>query len=493
MAASPTVIDLFAGGGGTSTGTVQSFQSRGHEKITLTALNHDRYAIETHRINYPWATHYQQDIKKVNPTEVADPYELDLLVAAPSCQGFSVARGGKVMSKKTRESREQAQSVAFWMHKLKPRAVLVENVSEFQKWGAIDSNDNPIKEKKGLMFKAWLQGIAKLGYAFEYRILNAADYGDPTTRRRFFMIAIRQDITDFSESIPHISWPIPSHSKSGSPTTAKWRSAREVLRLDIHGESIFNPSPNTASGRRMIDTMNKTGLPLSIRTMERIYAGLVKFSSPEIQPFILSQASGGSPRNIDDPVMTIPTAGKHALIEPYILPKEGYFRGNLAKSIKEPLGTILAGREYGHLIEPFIVKYYKSGGNIQETNIPLPTLTTKDRIGFCEPFLLPYHGERKGQDLRIRSINEPMPTVTTVHNLSLIQPSIKINGSTYMIDIRYRMLLPEELAAAMSFPKSYRFAGPKGEVTKQIGNAVAVSIARSLIGSIIDSLKIGGI
>lgn len=92
----PTIIDLFAGGGGTSTGTVQSFQARGHEKITLTALNHDRYAIETHRINYPWASHYQQDIKKVNPTEVADPYELDLLVASPSCQGFSVARGGKV-------------------------------------------------------------------------------------------------------------------------------------------------------------------------------------------------------------------------------------------------------------------------------------------------------------------------------------------------------------------------------------------------------------
>ena len=460
MAASPTVIDLFAGGGGTSTGTVQSFQARGHEKITLTALNHDRYAIETHRINYPWATHYQQDIKKVNPTEVADPYELDLLVASPSCQGFSVARGGKVMSKKTRESREQAQSVAFWMHKLKPRAVLVENVSEFQKWGAIDSNDNPIKEKKGLMFKAWLQGISKLGYAYEYRILNAADYGDPTTRRRFFMIAIRQDITDFSESIPHITWPVPSHSKSGSPTTEKWRSAREVLRLDIHGESIFNPSPNTASGRRMIDTMKKTGLPLSIRTMERIYAGLVKFSSPEIQPFIIRSEHGGGIDAVDKPIKTI-TANSHG-------------------------GTM-------GLVSPFLIKYYTSGENIQEIDIPLPTLTTKDRIGFCEPFLLPYHGERKGQDLRIRSINEPMPTVTTVHNLSLIQPSIKINGSTYMIDIRYRMLLPEELAAAMSFPKSYRFAGPKGEVTKQIGNAVAVSIARSLTGSIIVSLKIGGI
>ena len=416
-----TIVDLFAGAGGTSTGLVAAARSVS-SSVNLTAINHNRKALETHKANFPWATHILTELQYVDPAEVVPEGRLDGLVASPECTFFSRARGGKPIRPQDRAS---PWYLGRWIHKLDVPWVLIENVPEIIRWGPLDSMGRPEAAGSGQYFKLWIHMFMKAGYSFDYRILNAADYGDATSRKRFFAIA-RKDGRP-------ITWPVPTHSRKPAGSMRKWRSAREIIDFSIHGESIFTRKR-----------------PLSVNTMKRIIAGLRKFGSPELRPFIvLLEHSLLSPENrirdIDLPLPAITGAkgGAFALAEPYLVESKGK---STAVSIETPLPTITTV-SYHYLTEPYLIEYYGNGN--------------------------------------ARTIEEPIPTIPTHDRFALIQPGFMIDGREYRLEILYRMLKPRELASAMGFPSQYQFIGTQQDQVKQIGNAVAVNMAKSLISSLI--------
>ena len=222
-----TAADLFAGAGGTSTGLAQACRELG-KMPSLTAVNHWPKAIETHAFNHPWATHICEDLASVDPRKAIPSGHLDILVASPECVYFSRARGGKPIND---QRRTPAFHILKWLSALDVDSVLVENVQEFVDWGPLDDRTHkPIKAKRGQTFKAWIRAIRRLGYNVDYRVLNAADYGDATTRRRLFVLARKGK---------PIIWPEPTRSKTGGLRTRKWKGAKEVIDWSLPGESIF--------------------------------------------------------------------------------------------------------------------------------------------------------------------------------------------------------------------------------------------------------------
>ena len=529
-------VDLFAGAGGTSSGLVLASKEIS-KKVSLIAINHNLQALATHQLNFPWAYHVLTEIQNVNPMELVPEGRLDILVASPSCTFFSRARGGKPIRPQDRVS---PWYVGKWISALDVPRVMIENVPEIVNWGPLYPNGHPkagkpIKSRKGEYFKYWTRMFQKLGYEIDYRILNAADYGDPTTRKRFFAIARNDD--------KPIVWPKPTHNPMGSSGLQKWRAAKEVINWSIPGESIFSRKK-----------------PLSVNTMKRIFVGLKKFSSPELQPFIVSLEHslldpGHGVKDINNPLPTVTTAkgGAFALVNPFILPVEGIYRGNTAKDPNDPLGT-LTQRGYGHLVEPFLMTIDRpktnrskprsldepiptivagnsrialidpfvlsqaSGGaprdatepmptivtggkhslirsflvenkgqsTVADISSPLPTVTTVPYHGLIESFLLEYYGNSN-----VARVDSPMPTVTTKERFALIQPEIMVDGKVYTLEVTYRMLKREELAGAMGFPDTYRFVGNQTDVTWQIGNAVAVHMAKSLLQTLLSDQPSG--
>ncbi len=481
-------VDLFAGGGGTSTGLVLASREMS-KKVSLVAINHNREAIATHMLNFPWAWHLLSEVQTIDPGEIVPDGHIDVLAASPSCTFFSRARGGKPIRPQDRIS---PWFVGKWIAKLDIPRILIENVPEIVNWGPLYPNGHenegrPVPERKGEYFRYWRRMFEKLGYAFDYRILNAADYGDPTTRKRFFAIARNDDIP--------ISWPAPMYNSTGTDGLKKWRAAKDIINWYIPGKSIFDRKK-----------------PLASNTLKRIFVGMEKFSSPELMPFIINLAHTmlkpeSAIRDINSPLPTVATEKGDAfsLVQSFILRVEGIFRGNIPKDINDPLGAITQ-RGYGGLVEPFLLSQ-ASGGAPRETNkpvmtiptagnhqliqaflvenkgrsnvanisAPLPVVTTVPYHGVVKPFLVEYYG--KGGAV---GIEDPVPTVTTKQRFALVRPQIQINDKVYTLEITYRMLRREELAEAMGFPKDYRFVGNQTDVTKQIGNAVAVNMAKSL-------------
>jgi len=559
--------DLFAGAGGTSTGLISAVQELGW-KIRLTAVNHWEKALKTHEANYPWAKHIPADIEAVNPLEAIPGGHLDILVASPECTHYSRAAGGRP---KNEQKRASAWAIFRWLEFLNVDSVLIENVPEFTSWGALDTKGHPIKARKGEIYRAWLRSFRAHGYTVEAKVLNAADYGAPTSRSRLFVAA--------KKGRGRPAWPVSTYSKQGWPLK-KWRAAREIIDWSLQGESIF-------SRKR----------PLSPRTIRRIMEGLKRFGGQGLRPFIILMEHSGGIKDIEEPLPTITTAkggafglatplgtpqpfivamenvnrlgrkvksiddplwtitakgamgiaqpfilsyhggngaekrvssteqpiatidtsnrfavvepfivpnfGEHEgqnprthsveeplpsvtshgagnLIQPFILPLEGIYRRNKARSIEDPLGTITQNGG-GNLIQPFLVEYYGNGG-AKSVDKPLGTITTKDRYGLVKPYVLRFNGI---QDSQVKgsacSIDEPLPTIATQSHLGLVQP--QINGR--VLDIKFRMLQPKELAGATGFPENYKFLGTKTEVVKQIGNAVVVDIAKALCFSLL--------
>jgi DNA (cytosine-5)-methyltransferase 1 len=515
--------DLFCGAGGASTSLLRAATALGLD-VKLVAVNHWPTAIETHTMNHPGVRHLCESVERVNPREVVPGGRLHLLMAGPECTNHSRARGGRPVND---QSRASAWHILKWCQELYIDNVLIENVEEFREWGPLGANGKPLKSKKGLTYKAFLEALRSLGYAVEDRVLCAADYGDPTTRRRLFIIARRGRRA--------VEWPMPTHSKMGGRTlfglTKKWRAAREVIDFAIPSRSIFDP----------------TRRPLSPKTIARILAGLERFGGEALKPFLvvlrnhadgrsldrplptlaaqgqhvalvepflmhithgtdvgrthpldnpvptvtgahrgeialcepfmLSQASGGAPRHIDQPVPTICTDGAHSLVEPFMVavahgdnaPGSGRGNGGRVRSVDDPLPVVTAsGREYA-VVEPFLVPHYgERDGQTPRTHSvddPMPTIpaTGSGKFDVVQPFLASYYYGTKN----ISPVSAPVPTITTKDRFALVLPVI--NGMA--LDIRLRMLKPSELARATSFPESYRFAGNQGDQVKQIGNA----------------------
>lgn len=497
--------------------------------MRLVAVNHWDVAIETHSRNHPRAEHYCSNLYRLAPRDAIPRGSLDLLMASPTCTYHSRARGGRPISRQQRYGRMTPTQVVRWADELKPRALLVENVPEFVQWGPVHTDrpplqarcvrakcmpEKPCRARRGSYFRAWVRKLDRLGYRLEWRLLNAADYGDPTTRRRFFLLGRR-------DRRP-IRWPEPTHSKTGDPDlfgsgAARWRGAREIIDWSLLGRSVF--------------TREK---PLSPKTMARIYAGAVRFGWPK--PFLIVLRQHMAERGLDLPLPTLTAGGTHVgLVQPLVTRTDMHKSNALCvRPGSDPLPTITTGGGLA-VVEPFVLgqhgggaprrssspvptittdgahalvaAYYGQGG-CSTAGEPLPTVTTKDRFGLVLPvthagprrvrtpddplptitaanrgelaFVVPAFGERKTQAPRTHSLDRPAPTICATGRLNLVRGA---SGC----DVLFRMLQPHELAGAMGFARGYDFAGNKGQVTEQIGNAVPVNTASALVGAILDS------
>ena len=482
------VADLFCGAGGTSTGVLQAAQELG-QRVHLVAVNHWDLAISTHSENHPKVDHFNSDLQNLDPLLAVPSGKLRLLVASPECTHFSRARGGKPMSK---QSRSSIKWILKWMNVLDVEDVLIENVPDFLTWGPLDQRTKlPIKERKGEYFHRFIRKLRRIGYTVDWRVLNAADYGDPTTRKRLFIIARKHSL---------IHWPEPTHHKYGGDmfgSLPHWRSAREIIDWTIKSESIF-----------------KRKKPLAENTLRRIQAGLLKYCG---KAFVIGQQSGAVARDVDQPIPTVAGAGAISLIEPFLVTTNwGDTNRSTARSVNEPVPTIMGHKTIG-LAEPFLVEYHNGKNSERRTKSvddPLPTLDTSNRFGLVEPFILsqfsqgiphsvddplstitstsrgialvePFFVEYYGNG-HTASIDEPMKTLTGRDRFGLVEPqTFEHEGKRYVLDIRFRMLQPHELARAMSFPDDYRFHGNREQIVKQIGNAVPVSLARELVKSLL--------
>lgn len=442
--------DLFCGAGGTSTGLAMACKAAGLD-VELLAINHWDVAIDSHTANHPWAQHRCESLDNVDPRKAIPGGRLQLLVASPECTHHSRARGGKPMSD---QSRASAWHVLRWAEALYVENILVENVPEFLEWGPIGASGLPLKSKRGETFQAFVAGLRSLDYRVDWKILNAADYGDATTRNRLFVQARRGNRP--------IYWPTPTHSASGDATLfgtrQRWRPAREVIDWSVKGTSIF--------GRKK---------PLAPRTLARIAEGLHRFGGVAAEPFLVAMEHGGRTLSVDRPLPTITTArgGAFGLVEPFVI---GQQSGAVPRSVADPLPTIATSGAVA-LVEPFLVPFYgERAGQTPRSHAvsePVPTIpASASKFGLVEPFLVSFYGNGSATP-----VSTPVPTVTTKDRFGLVEQ--------HGIDIRFRMLQPHELAAAMGFPAEYQFSGNREARVRQIGNAVPVNLAKALCSALL--------
>jgi DNA (cytosine-5)-methyltransferase 1 len=382
--------DLFAGAGGTSTGLIEAVKELGLE-LDLTAVNHWEKAVKTHEANYPWAKHLQADVQAVNPLEAIPGGHLDILVASPECTHHSRAAGGRP---KNEQKRSSAWAIFRWLEFLTVDSVLVENVPDVQSWGPLDNKGKPIKFRKGEIYRSWLRVFRAHGYTVKAKVLNAADYGASTSRKRLFVLARRGKLQP--------KFPVPTHSREGFPSN-KWRPARDVIDWNLKGKSIFDREK-----------------PLSPRTIQRILEGLKRFGGKELRPFIVLMEHGGGIRDVESPLPTITTAkgGSFGLVQPFILSQAS---GGAPRPVDKPVPTIVTKGAHA-LVEPFLVSYHGTEKRLCSVDEPIPTIDTSNRFGVIEPFIIPNFGERKTQSPRIHSIDDPVPAVTSRGAGNLITP-----------------------------------------------------------------------
>ncbi len=391
------VADLLCGAGGSSTGCARALSELGLE-MELVCVNHWGVAIETHKKNHPEARHYCQDISTVRPHIIVPEGYLDLLMASPTCTHHSVARGGKPTSD---QQRSDPWHIVTWLTELRVKRMIIENVWEFVGWGPVDPRTGkPIKSRKGEYFKAWIETIRRLGFEPEWRKLNAADFGDATTRQRFILMA-RADGRS-------VSWPIPTHRKREEgklelfPGLQHWRPAREIIDWKIKGKSIF--------GRKK---------PLAPKTLARIYAGAVKFGWPE--PFLVILRNHMAGQSVDGPLPTIAANGTHiGLAQPIMLANRN---NNAAKDPTHspvPCLTTAAGGGIA-VAEPVIMNGRKNNKPKGVSTEPVPTLDTKGGVWLAEPLILNRHSAPRGET---RPVSEPAPTPTTSGGGYLVEPFI---------------------------------------------------------------------
>ena len=338
------IADLFCGAGGTSEGAVEALRLLGYAP-QLTAINHWPVAIATHTANHPEARHLCTSLDNINPRDLFAEGALDLLWASPECTHHSQARGGKPIND---QSRSTAWCVVRWAEAVRPAIILVENVPEFETWGGIGANGRPLKGKRGATFLAWVTALESLGYAVDWRVLCAADYGDPTTRRRLFVQCVR--------GRRKIVWPDPTHAPRAEAdlfgTRAPWRGAGE------HVVDWSIPTPSIAARRR----------PLAPKTIARINQGLRLHGSPTI----IAMEHGGRALSGSAPLPTVTCARGGAFGVAYLLPQGG---GGSLRPVSEPAPTVATAGAIS-----LVVEYYGNGVT-HPVSEPLPTVTCTDRFG----------------------------------------------------------------------------------------------------------------
>ena len=439
------IVDSFAGGGGVSTGIEMA------TGISVDiAINHDPEAIKMHKANHPSTKHYCESVWDVNPVEACKGRPVALAWFSPDCKHFSKAKGGKP---KDKNIRGLAWVALRWAGTVRPDVIMLENVEEFKTWGPLNRRHRPIKAKQGVTFKKFIGQLEDLGYAVEFRELIAADYGAPTMRKRFFMIAR-------CDGKP-IVWPKPTHGPMDSEEVKTgllepYVGAYTQLDFSLPCPSIFDTAE---------EIKEKYGIravrPLAEKTMNRIARGYKKFILDAENPFVVE----------DSDKMILPY-----LIQYHSESKKDEVRG---QSVEEPLMTLDASNRYG-LVCAFISKFYKTGIG-QDCREPLHTVTTSGaHFGLVMAFLIKYYGEGTGQD-----ITKPLDTLTTKDRFGLVE----VFGDKYRVyDIGLRMLEPKEQYGCQSFPDDYiidrDYEGKeykRSEQTARCGNSVPPKVPQALV------------
>lgn len=560
------IVDSFAGGGGAGLGI---FQALGRHADL--AINHDPAAIAMYAANHPGTRTMTEDVWQIDPRAAVGRRPVGLLWASPDCKHFSRAKGGKPVEKRIRSL---AWVVVKWAAEVKPRVIILENVREFAEWGPLlpawrckacawrgtegqavlsrgrrrcprceslrlESSTDLIPDpfRKGLTFARWAGRLKSLGYAVEWRNLNAADFGAPTHRRRLFLVAR-------CDGEP-IVWPAPTHADPKKldehilfERPKPWRTAAECIDWSIECPSIFERKR-----------------PLAEATQRRIALGIKRYVLENPAPFLVSMTHAGERRpqgvdeplptitsahrgelalvtsflarynseksagdcrseSISEPISTIDTQNRLALIAPTLI-QIGYGERDgqapRVPGIEKPLGTVVSGGQKHAVVAAFLAKHYGrevgqridvpsptivSRGtqtqcvavNLVKFNFgrkqwygvdePLPTVTTQgNKFGLVYSFLLRYFGTAIGQHL-----TEPLYTITGKDRFGLVL--VQVNGEPHVIaDIGMRMLTPRELARAQGFPDSYILTGTKTSQVARIGNSVCPAVARAVVAA----------
>ena len=488
-------VDLFCGGGGESTGMGIAVKRCGYKQIGF-AINHCAHAVQTMKINHPDITTYEMDIMAVIPAKIIPGGVVDLLHASPSCTHHSRAKGGRPCSD---QLRSQPDVITRWLDDVYVKHLTVENVPEIMDWGPLNAEGNPIKHLKGECFRAWVKSIEARNYKVEYRIVNCADYGDATSRRRFFLKAVRK-------GCGRIRWPEQTHAEHphrgrDGRMLKPWRGVRECLDLNDLGTSIFNRER-----------------PLSRNTLRRIAVGMSKYNGMDflmdmlgsdvgddsrvhpltdpmptqhaggnrcavVRPFVVKLRGGQDVDSIDSPISAIATSGGHHMIcQPLVL---DHFKNGKAQSVLDPIGSQTTHDRYS-MVTPLILGQH-GGAACRPINKPCPTIATAGVIRVATPIILDMSRPGGHDSGHIRPAYRPIQSLTTCDNVQVAIPVIfdeavglpRLPDGRY-IDIRIRMLKPSELAAAHSFPKGYVFSGNRAEQVKQIGNSVPVMTAAAM-------------
>lgn len=520
-------IDLFCGAGGTSTG-VEYARLNGEKCAKVIAcVNHDPNAILSHAANHPDTLHFTEDIRTLelsplvqhlNRMRVRYPEAYVVLWASLECTNFSRAKGGQP---RDADSRTLAEHLFRYIEAITPDYIQIENVEEFMCWGDLDENGKPVSKDQGRCYMKWTNRVKGYGYDYDWRLLNAADFGAYTSRKRFFGQFARKGLP--------IAFPHQTHAKPNKSFASQvcgnlfpdqyqpWKPVREVLDLQDEGESIFIKRK-----------------PLCEKTLERIFAGLVKFvagGKDQYDAWILkynstNQSGHHNAPGINEPCPTVAVQNRLGLVKCQFLSKQ--FSGDPSGkniSVEQPAGTVTTRDHHA-----FVTAYYGNGFNssIEE---PAPTITTKDRIGLISPKFIANEYSGGGQ---ISDIEKPCPAVLTTPKQKIVSAQYLMNpqfasagGSIdkpcftliarmdkmppYLIsteqglgikifetdspmtreikqfmaaygivDIKMRMLNIRELKRIMGFPEDYTLIGTQAEQKKFIGNAVEVNMSRVL-------------
>ena len=481
------IIDLFAGGGGASTGLAWAL---GRDPDI--AINHDAEALAMHRANHPHTRHMQNDITRVLPLEATGGHPVAILHASPDCTHFSKAKGGKP---KSQYIRDLAWVVIRWAEDTHPNLITLENVEEFLTWGPLDKNGQPIKEQAGATFAAWRKRLVRLGYRVEWRLLRACDYGAPTTRLRLFVVARR-------DKRP-IVWPAPTH---GNPKSAEvragkllpWRTAAECIDWSIPSRSIFDRKKPLAlaTQRRIAEGLRRyvlqaaepfivtyygakgerdfrgqdLGRPLPTQTTENRF-GL-------ISPVVVTNTTGHAPTPVDMPMPTLTTGNQQmmagvvvapilsrqfgqsigqsvdaphptitqcnhdALVQAVCLAK--HYGGVVGHGIHQPLGTVTS-IDHHSLVSACLTKYYGKS-ECAAVDAPLHTLTSKEHMALTSACLVKYYGTAKAAD-----VVEPVQTITAKARMGLVEAEARQNSE------------PRRYEQVRDFLRTWGVIGPKDE------------------------------
>jgi len=469
------IIDAFAGGGGASVGIEMAL---GYS-VDI-AINHDPQAILMHKTNHPNTLHLTEDIFKVDLQKYVAGRHVDLMWASPDCTSHSKAKGG--------QPRSQGLRILPWAvfkhaRQILPDVIIMENVEEIQQWGPLDSTGRPIKERVGEDYNRFITAMKSLGYMFECSELVAADYGAPTTRKRWYAI-FRRDGRD-------IVWPAQTHSKFPEITGLDpWLECGDYIDWSDLGTSIFDRKK-----------------PLAEATQRRIANGIKKYIIDNPEPYIVKdenalafmiqyhgETKAGDSRGqlLSEPIKTIDTSNRYGLVTAFL---SKFYKTGTGQGCDEPCHTITTSPGHFGLVSASLVKYYGHDKDGQSMDKPLGTIVTKDRFALVSAFLVSYYGREDA----IWPVDYPVGTITTKDRFGLVGVKVEIEGESYLIaDIFLRMLKPEELKVMQGFPKDYIIDRdymwrkyPTAEQVKRIGNSVVPIMAKVLVGANCPYLKKG--